>query len=169
MVKKRKIGLQSHFTPHTPPVAAEKCHICYNKYNNNTVTLHDETNSLGEKIIHKICNTCYGSLMVDAHEQVDCPFCRKKIQSPLARARGSAPASARGSAPAAQRHPANAEPETLVQIMTMVSALISAWVGYMIFWKIPPESLDLFGFCQTVAASTISLLIFLWLSASSSR
>ena len=185
MVKKRKIGLQSHFTPHrrgrsrsraddTPPVApvaAESCPVCWEDYDDSThkaVTLCEKTNSSGEKIIHKVCEICVKN-MTDDRGEIDCPLCRQRSQSPFARARGSAPASARGRGPppAAQRHTANAEPEMLVQIMTMVSALISAWALYMIFWKIPPESLDLFGFCKTVAASTISLLIFLLLASSS--
>jgi hypothetical protein len=179
MVKKRKIGLRSHFTPHTPSVAAEKCPafecpVCLqDSEDEDKVVLCEWTDSSGEIKTHKVCKSC-AVIMVDYHKEITCPICKERRKPPAhiialaderARALASAPASARGRGPppAAQRHPANAEPpETLVQIMTMVSALISAWALYMIFWQIPPESLDFFGFCQTVAASTISLLIFLW-------
>ena len=182
---KRKIGLPSHFTHQIQTrgrsrsradIAAEnekienRCPLCYEPYDEMEHTLKTI-----EECGHKLCNSC--AIIMTKNGDIKCHSCRVTSKSP-ARGSGSAPASARGPPPArgsapasgsgsapAQRH----QPETLAQIMAMVSALIGSWALYMIFWKIPPESLDLFGFCKTVAASTISLLIFLFLSASSSR
>jgi Zn finger protein HypA/HybF involved in hydrogenase expression len=140
-IDKTEFPLLSHFASRADieeknNELAKECYVCSEVYDQR----EHKQQLISCHPEHTLCKSCFSEPLMRKNGKFICPIC-KKIAYPIV---------------------ADSEMSVWMKLLLVFNALFGVWFAYISFWKISPESLDFFGFCQTVVGSIVWLLIILW-------
>jgi hypothetical protein len=140
-IDKTEFPLLSHFASRADieeknNELAKECYVCSEPYDQS----QHKKQLISCRPEHTLCKSCFSEPLMRKNGKFICPIC-KQIAYPIV---------------------ADSEMSVWMKLLLVFNALFGVWFAYISFWKISPESLDFFGFCQTVVGSIVWLLIILW-------